>query len=409
MIWNARIVRLGVGLLLLLVGVVAILPSLTGYSSVEGTVNARFIVVFAPIEGAVTKSAPRPGTPLIEGAELLRIKNDRVNRTAEAQIDADLHAAQERLTATKEQQATLTRLQDDLRKRLREHQEANIENLNSEVAIRQQRIPGATAHQRAARSDLTRQQTLGETGLVSKKTVENALDSSVTAVGDEAIARTTLNQLDEQLAALRRGIFVGQDRNDVPYSQQRIDEITIQLATLLYQQEDQQTLGYRLEKQLGLEHARNETLQSAIVRMPFTGVLWRNNVVEGSNVIGGTELLRVLDCRELFVDILLSAVDFDRIYPGREADVRLLGGSEVLKGVVMSVRGSAAIVDQVTVAATPPKPEGENAQIRIALPPSRLQTDYANFCQVGRSVQVRFEGRSFPLGRWLKSLWFSIA
>ena len=63
----------------------------------------------------------------------------------------------------------------------------------------------------------------------------------------------------------------------------------------------------------------------------------------------------------------------------------------------------------MTLAAIPPKSRGDNAQIRIALPPSPLQIDYPNFCQVGRSAEVRFEGRFFPLGRWLKSLWFSIS
>jgi hypothetical protein len=62
----------------------------------------------------------------------------------------------------------------------------------------------------------------------------------------------------------------------------------------------------------------------------------------------------------------------------------------------------------VTVAATPPKPKNENAQIRIALAASPLQTDYQNFCQIGRTAQVRFEGRSFPLKRWLTSLLFTI-
>ena len=36
--------------------------------------------------------------------------------------------------------------------------------------------------------------------------------------------------------------------------------------------------------------ARNRTLRYAVVRMPFDGVVWRTNVVEGSNVIAGAEL-----------------------------------------------------------------------------------------------------------------------
>ena len=64
------------------------------------------------------------------------------------------------------------------------------------------------------------------------------------------------------------------------------------------------------------------------------GVIWRNNVVEGSHVIAGNEPLQVLDCRDLFVDILVSEVDYDEIYPGRDAQIRLLGRSDALDGKV---------------------------------------------------------------------------
>jgi len=408
MIWNSRFVRLAAGILLLLVGILAILPNLTGYSSLDGTVNARFTILFAPIEGVVTNTPPKAGTPVAEGTELLGIRNDRISRSTEAQIEADLYTTQERLAATKEQHATLVQFQDELRIRLREHQEANVENLNQEVAIRRQQIQSVTTHEHTTRSDLTRQQTLGAGGFASKKTVETALDSAATAVSAEDNSRSKLTQLEAQLAALKRGIFVGQDRNDVPYSQQRMDEITIQLAAMRYTQEDQQALAFRLEKQLGQERTRNGILHATVVNMPFIGVIWRNSVVEGSNVIAGNELLRVLDCGDLFVDILLSEVDFDTIAPGTEAEIRLLGRSEVLKGKVSSVRGNAAVTDQVTLAATPPKSRGNSAQIRIDLPPSSLQTDYQNFCQVGRTVQVRFASHSFPLKRWLNWLWFSV-
>jgi hypothetical protein len=142
--------------------------------------------------------------------------------------------------------------------------------------------------------------------------------------------------------------------------------------------------------------------------MPFVGVIWRNNVVEGSHVIAGNELLQVLDCRDLFVDILVSEVDYDEIYPGRDAQVRLLGRADALDGHVLSVRGSAAVVEDVILAAKLPQSRGKDARIRVALPESALNTDYANFCQVGRSVQVRFRTRSLPIVRWFKALWFSI-
>ena len=115
------------------------------------------------------------------------------------------------------------------------------------------------------------------------------------------------------------------------------------------------------------------------------------------------------------MDILVDEVDYDRIKPGDHADVRLLGTSNVIHGRVLSVRGSAAAVEEVVLAAVPPKSQGKNARIRVVLDPSDMQTDYANFCQVGRTVQVRFartsslEAVAEPVVNWVKSLWFSIS
>jgi hypothetical protein len=142
--------------------------------------------------------------------------------------------------------------------------------------------------------------------------------------------------------------------------------------------------------------------------MPFDGVIWRNSVVIGTNVVVGNELQRILDCRDLFVDMLVSESDFDEIFPGRLAEVRLIGRSDVLLGTVLSARGSAAVVTETVLAASPPVSGDKNARIRVALAPSAINTDFANFCQVGRTAQVRFETRTFPLKRWLNALWFSI-
>ena len=76
-IWNRRSVRITVGILLLVGGVMAILPALTGYTSLDGTVNARISIISAPIDGTVTSTPPKIGTALQAGAELLGIRNDR--------------------------------------------------------------------------------------------------------------------------------------------------------------------------------------------------------------------------------------------------------------------------------------------------------------------------------------------
>jgi multidrug resistance efflux pump len=407
-IWNRRFVRITVGILLLVGGVMAILPALTGYTSLDGTVNARISIISAPIDGTVTSTPPKIGIALAAGADLLGIRNDRVARAAEVQMQAELEAAKERLAAIDDQRAQLTALRQELQARWHEYQQASIQNLTHEIAIRHQRIATAEAQRQAAESVFTRKQQLGTTGILAEAAVEQARAASITAENEGNIAKAEMERLSQQLDAVKRGVYIGEGRNDVPYSQQRIDEVTIQLAELQFRERELKARIVQLETQQDEEHARNRDLSYAVLRMPFEGVIWRNNVVEGSHVIAGNELMQILDCRDLFVDILVAEVDYDQIYPGRDAQIRLLGRSDTLDGQVLSVRGSAAVIEDVILAAKLPPSRGKDARIRVALPESSLNTDYANFCQVGRSVQVRFRTRSLPIVRWFKALWFSI-
>ncbi len=69
--------------------------------------------------------------------------------------------------------------------------------------------------------------------------------------------------------------------------------------------------------------------------------------------------------------------------------MRRLGSSQIILGTVLSVRGSSAAVEELVLAAVLPESRGKSARIRVALEPNAMQRDFANFCQVGRSVQVR--------------------
>ncbi len=401
--------RVLVGLALLACAVLAVLPALTGYTSLDGTVNARFAVLSAPIEGMILRTAPKAGTALSAGSHLVTIRNERVNRSAAASLAAELETVRKRIAASDMQRQQLGRLRNELADRLREYQTATLAGLEQEIATIRQRIAINEAQQVAANSELQRRQTLGATGVVAGSQVEQARAAQAVSEGEGRVARTQLARLQNQLDGIRQGVYVGDGRNDVPYSRQRMDEVTIQLAEIDVRLKENEAREEQLEKQLAEEQDRIKRLEGAVIEMPFAGVVWRNSVVGGTHVVAGQEIIRILDCRDLFVDILVSEADYDEIAPGRIAEIRLYGSGDALEGQVVSARGNAAVVEEPTLAAMPPQSRGKNARIRVSLVGSNLERDFENFCQVGRSVQVRFDTRSFPLKRWINSLWFSIS
>lgn len=393
----------------MIVAVLVLLPGLTGFTSLDGTVNARFAIINAPIDGEIGQAPPRIGTPVAEGETLLTIRNGRVNRAILASLRADHQTAVDRVAALERERDALAALRDDLGERLDVFKSATIASLERELEILKKRVEVARAQDVVAQVDLGRRQELESKGIFTRKMVEAAQAAGAATGGEVEINNLTVELLQHRLDAVRQGTFVvGDGQNDVPYSRQRQDEVIVRIGDLNTRIAENKTRAAEVREQLIEEEKRIRSLEQATVPSPFGGVVWTRNVVNGSNVVLNNELLRILDCRQLFVDILVPEVDYDDIYPGRTAEVRLFGRAEVFEGQVQSVKGSSAVVEKDSLAANEPETDERNARIRVALRPSALNTDFANFCQVGRTVQVRFSKRTLRLTQWIESLWFSL-
>lgn len=409
MILNHRATRITVGVLLLALAIVVLLPGLTGFTSLDGTVNARLAVINAPIDGEIGQAPPRVGTPVSESETLLTIRNERVNRATLASLYAENRTAVDRVIALKKERDELVTLRNQLAERLDVFKSATIANLERELRILQKRVEVSRAQDTVAKVDLDRRQELQLKGIITRKMVEAGEAAGAATGGELEISNLSLEQLEQRLSALRQGIFiVGDGQNDVPYSRQREDEVVVRINDLNTRIAENQTRAAEVERQLVEEEKRVKSLELAAVSSPFSGVVWSRNIVGGSNVILNNELMRILDCRELFVDILVPEVDYDEIYPGREADVRLLGRSEVFKGRVQVVKGASAVVEKDNLAAKEPQTDERDAQIRVQLLPSALNTDFDNLCQVGRTAQVRITRHSLKPMQWVRHLWFNL-
>ncbi|MBP1886677.1 HlyD family secretion protein [Sinorhizobium mexicanum] len=409
MILNHRITRITVGILLLLLVAIVLLPGLTGFTSLDGTVNARFATINAPIDGEIAGVPPRIGTPVAEGETLAKIRNERVNRTVLASLHAEHRTALDRVTALEQERDELMGLRNQLAERLSVFQSATISSLERELRILRKRVEVSRAQDVVAKVDLDRRQELESKGIFTRKMVEAAEAAGAATGGELEISNLTVELLQQRLDAVRQGIFVvGDGQNDVPYSRQRQDEVIVRINDLNTRIAENRTRASQTEQQMIEEDKRVRSLESATIPSPFDGVVWARSIVGGSNVVLNNEMMRVLDCRELFVDILVPEVDYDEIYPGRAAEVRLFGRGEVFKGQVQALKGSSAVAEKDSLAANEPETDERNARIRILLQPSALNTDFGNFCQVGRSAQVRIAKHNVRLTQWIKGLWFSL-
>jgi len=205
MFWNRRSVRIGVGLVLLVLGLIVILPGLTGYTSLDGTVNARIVTVAAPIEGAVVSTPPRASVPVSEDEQLLIIQNERVNLSLLNELRAELRATQAVLKATLFQQAGLNARRDDLLRRLSVYREAMLQNTDREIIIQQERVGANEAREAERKSDLERKQALRSSGHLPETDLEKSITSEDVAKHELDASKNELDRLKRKRAGHLEG------------------------------------------------------------------------------------------------------------------------------------------------------------------------------------------------------------
>ena len=137
-------------------------------------------------------------------------------------------------------------------------------------------------------------------GVASPAAVLTARRAAEQADVEATRLRITAERLAHEHAALAEGVLVGEERDDVPYSQQRIDELRLRAVEIVARRrEDDARLAAQSgdrgrEAKAGPSGSGGST--SAVHRHPVASL-----VVQGTSVGPTTELFTLIDCTELVV------------------------------------------------------------------------------------------------------------
>jgi multidrug resistance efflux pump len=202
----------------------------------------------------------------------------------------------------------------------------------------------------------------------------------------EAVARLT-----DQLDAMRKGTFTGpgDSRNDVPYSRQRIHEVTLQQLAEEARLREHQARIVELERRIASEQERLEKRSGSDVKAPVRGILWRQLVAPGSPVMQRTELLQLVDVSTLFVDATVNVKFADRIHPSDPVLVRLVGSDLEMRGTVRHVAGEGTLREDRSLAVQCAEESRHQVHVVIDLGTVPGGGDSNQF-YVGRRVEVDF-------------------
>jgi len=400
--WNSRRVRRTITFALLATAFFVVVPSLFKTHSFNAIVNARYISIHSPIEGQVNSFELQPGDSVHKDQKLATVKNIRLNESFIKELEVNRNGLKERILGFDLRIKELTALKEDLehRNQLTLHYE--------KIRVDEQLV--------AARADLEATRQMLAERVVLKNRLEPLAKERVIKLTDYDTVvyqvreyenrilslEATVRRIEAEKQAVEKGIYLGQGRNDVPYTQQKLDETRIQLSDVESQKLEQQRRIDEITKQIVDEETRLKLNREVVLSSPLNGIVWKKFFVNSSEVVIGSEVAQVVDCSKLFVDAEVDEKSLKNFNLGQPVEYRLYGSNDWKQGTITGKTGSGNTLEDRTLAAQLATKK-DSAKITIRINPSDLASSSADFCHIGRKVEVSID-RSASIPVWISRL-----
>lgn len=394
--WS-RLVRAGIALGLLALAGYTFAPGLIYREGSKAALNANVIPLLAPIDGAVMHILA-PGTPVAAGERVARIEDASADTARLAQLTAEVAALKARAAAEERLNARFDEFRAGLEDAGRKYRGARIERLDIQIQEAEAAARAAAAASELGRLQLQRGESLFRSGTTSGAQIDSLRAAAARARAESEQASAVVRRLEAELDSVKNGIYVAEERNDVPYTQQRIDEIMLRQAELGLQLRD--TLGKLAAAEAGLamERARTDRIVAADLRAPTQAIVWRTALTAGGRAARNAPIATLIDCSRPLVTTLLPERHFENVQPGTRATVRVTGSRATRNATVRERRGMGAAEAADRLAGpVPPLRRGEFL-VTLELDEDAGEAAASGFCDVGRSADVRFDSAAGAAG-----------
>ena len=383
--------RRGIGVTILLTAVTVVGPAVFNLQSANAIVNTPVFSVHSPISGTVVEFNAAAGQAVSIDQPLGRVLNLRARES----LENELQTLQERLDGLKRQQADWLQLQQEFARRAKRHSEHGLARLEEQLAEVASLAQAQRAQVRQDSDTLARQERLAQEGFISPLQIDvarNALQASQARL-DAILAREKILRVERQ--ALGDQIYLGDGRNDVPYTRQKQEDLRIQLTELQTRLRETQSRVDQIRVQLAQGASSQQAWQEAPIQSPVAGLLWRKFSANGSEVIAGAELAQVIHCGDAFVDAAVPESQLSHMTPGTPVKYRLLGTDAWREGKVRATSGSGSNGADPTLAAQLPR-ERKEGRVLVDIAQDGWSDPEAHLCYAGRMVDLTMPRRWSP-------------
>ena len=382
--------RLVLGLALVALALWVIVGEQITGASADATINARIVTVRAPIAGDLTSTPRALGVVISRDEVVATVQDPRVDGVRRDDLEMEValaEAARARFAALAEETGgiieTLTARGDTFR-------DARIAEINLRLQFARERLALLESGQFPPSFDIAPPQDAG---------IERSEGQEVTGVPDLWInaTRERIAVLENELAAAENGVFLGDGYNDAPNAQQRVAELTSELAAHEAALAEAEARLAAFTDRRDAERLRVGRAGQAEVLSPVDGRMWEVLEANGTNVQRGDPVMRILDCGTTVVTASVTEDVYNSLTFGMEATFRPNGDGRTFAGTVIRLAGAGAETIYRNLAIAPTGRQLQRYDVAILVPDLRTEPDLA--CAVGQTGRVFFDRRPLDLFR----------
>ncbi|MBE7381032.1 MAG: HlyD family efflux transporter periplasmic adaptor subunit [Leptolyngbya sp. SIO1E4] len=387
---------LSLGLLVVGTGVASIFYRSTHLGVNNGLINGRTVRIQAPVDGTIQDFYARPGVRVQTGQVLAYIEPlpGAEDTSPLAQLPPINQIIPTQITSAQQALDLLNQQLQELERQYQALQTTTVTIATEGMNHANAAVDAASAQEAAARSEYERFRSLLQAGAVSQQEVDElqAAWQSAQAVMQQAQSDQRVAQVEaeaiEQQTPIQSSIKDLQSRR-----RQLLQDIQTQTAHINILESELQSQQNPLPQH---PWVTSDAASIVPIAAPFDGVVYSTQQDAGEQVNRPTTLLSVLDCRDLWVEALVSTEQAKRIDAGQPVRVQLANDRETVIGEVeflnaVSASNLAEARAEALLPAVPANLVGQSlARVRVRIPSTPIQDQAHQFCGVGQSARLTF-------------------
>lgn len=397
--WDNKLIRRTLAAIIVFVAVIVIIPSLFVEQSFNAIINGRIISIHSPVEGTVNYFTKEVGDPIKAKEYVALIKNIRLNASFRKELEVEKNTLEDRVRGIDLHLLELKKLRVSLAEKL--NNTKRFENSRLDKQIQEQEYELAAQKNILTGLELlfAKQSLLIRSGSISIVEYDNTKYAILAAKNRISSLEAKINNLQIEKQALAKDVFLGEGRNDVPYTQQKIDELTVNISDANSRKLEHERRIKEIASQIFSEDDRLTLNRTAELISPVDGLIWKKFFPDGSEIVIGTEVAQVVDCYRLFLEVEVNENSLSKIEIGSTVQYRIRNTEKWLEGKVTGKSGSGRTFTDNTLAAELFL-ERTQAKIIVQVNHNDLDKDPRNYCHIGRKVEVTLP-RTWTTNIWV--------